>query len=81
MKPTALGHSMGNRVVLSLSTGTGHRRLALGGPRDQVFAEEDTIAGCRAPGVRTARPIRVRAVRESTSPELRWRLVDRVPFT
>jgi len=28
-KPTALGHGMGNRAVLSLSTGVGHHRLAL----------------------------------------------------
>ena len=58
-KPTTLDHDMGNRVVLSLSTGTGHRRLVLGGPRDQVVAEEDAVAGRRAPGVWTARPVRV----------------------
>ena len=29
-KPTALGDGMRNRAVLSLSTGTGHHRLALG---------------------------------------------------
>ena len=58
-KPTPLAHGMGNRAVLSLSTGTGHRRLALGGPRDQIVAEEDAVAGCRAPGVWTARPVHV----------------------
>jgi hypothetical protein len=58
-KPIALGDGMRNRAVLSLSTGTGHRRLALGGPRDQIVAEDDAVAGHRAPGVWTARPVRV----------------------
>jgi hypothetical protein len=38
-KPTALSNGMRNRAVLSLNTGTGHRRLALGGPRDQIVTE------------------------------------------
>jgi hypothetical protein len=59
MKPTALGHDMSNRAILSLSAGTRHRRLALGGPRDQVVAEEDVVARRRAPGVWTARPVHV----------------------
>jgi hypothetical protein len=29
------------------------------GPRDQVVVEEDAVARCKAPGVWTARPVRV----------------------
>jgi hypothetical protein len=58
-KSTTLDYDMSNRAVLNLSTRTGHRRLALGGPRDQIVAEEDVVAGCRALGIWTTCPVRV----------------------
>ncbi|WVZ52293.1 hypothetical protein U9M48_003369 [Paspalum notatum var. saurae] len=55
-KPTTLG----NNSVLSLTTGAGDRGLALGGPRDQVIAEEDIVAESRVLGVGTPCPVCVR---------------------
>jgi hypothetical protein len=66
-KPTALGHGMGNRAVVSLSTGARDGRLALGGPRDQVVAEKNAVAGHRAPGVWTACPVRVKVCGEGVN--------------
>jgi len=84
MKPTTLGNGMGNHAVLSLSTGVGHRRMALGEPRDQVVTEEDAVARRGAPRVRIAYLVRVGVCGEGVNaigPELRWRSVDSVPFT
>ena len=50
---------MGNRAVLNLSTGAGDSRLALGGSRDQVVAEENAVTERGTPGVRTTCPVRV----------------------
>ena len=55
-------------TVLSLRTGTGDCVLPLGGPGDQVVAEEDRIAGGGAPGVGTASPISVGVHRQVRTP-------------
>jgi hypothetical protein len=56
-QPTALSHHMGHSAVLRLSTGAGHRSLALGRPGYQIVAEEDVEAGGGAASVGAARPI------------------------
>jgi len=43
-QPGGFGHAIGYGTVLSLCTGTGDCVLPLGGPGDQVVAEEDRIA-------------------------------------
>ena len=50
-QPATLGHHMSNSTVLCFGTGAGDRGLTLGGPRNQIVAEVDTIAGGGAPRV------------------------------
>jgi hypothetical protein len=59
-KPVAFGDSMGDGMVLSLSTGAWDSGLALGRLGDQVVTEVDTVAGCGAPRVRTTAPVSIR---------------------
>jgi len=59
-KPARLSHSMCDCSILSLCTRAGDCGLAFGRPRHQIVAEEDTVAGSRSSGIRTAGPIRIR---------------------
>jgi hypothetical protein len=43
-QPTALGHGMGDGLVLHLFAGAGDGGLAFGGPRHQIVAEVDALA-------------------------------------
>jgi hypothetical protein len=58
-QPTTLGNHMSNDVILCFCAGTGDCGLTLGGPRNQIVAEEDTVAGGGTPTVRAACPIRI----------------------
>jgi hypothetical protein len=43
-EPTSSGHAVGHGVILSLDTQSGDNILALGGPGNEVVAEEHNIA-------------------------------------
>ena len=57
MQPAALSHNVGHCTVLCFGTGAGDRGLTLGGPRNQIIAEVDTIAGGGAPRIWAASPV------------------------
>lgn len=42
-KPTTLSDSMSDSTILRFGTGAGDHGLPLGGPRDKIITEEDTI--------------------------------------
>jgi hypothetical protein len=52
-------HAIGNSAVLSLSAGVGDDGLSLGGPRDEVGAQEHGIAGGAPTRVGAADPVSV----------------------
>ena len=52
-EPGGLSHAVSDSSVLRLGTGSGDHRLALGRPGHQVAAQKDSVAGGRAPSVRT----------------------------
>jgi hypothetical protein len=52
--PRCLGHAVSHNAVLGLNAGAGDDGLALGGPRDEVGAQEYGIAGGRASRVGAA---------------------------
>jgi hypothetical protein len=55
----SLCHAVGHSAVLSLGTGAGDDGLPLGGPRDEVGAQERGIAGGGPTRVRAAGPVSV----------------------
>jgi hypothetical protein len=59
-EPGSLSHGIGNRTVLSLSTGAGDCRLLLGGPGDQVGTEEHRISRCGLAGFGATGPVSIR---------------------
>ena len=59
-EPSRLGNGVGDGTVLRFSAGAGDGMLALGGPRHQVVAKEDTVARGRTPCVGAACPVRIR---------------------
>jgi hypothetical protein len=61
--PTALSHSMGDSVVLSLRARTGDNSLSLGRPRDETVTVVDKVTRRRATRIRTTRPISIRVGR------------------
>ena len=56
-QPATLSHHMSNSTVLCFCTGAGDHGLTLGGPRNQIIAEVDTIAGGGAPRIWAASPV------------------------
>jgi hypothetical protein len=66
-EPTSLSDSIGNGSILGLGAGAGDSMLPLGGPRYQIVAKENTVAGGRATSVRTTSPIRVRVSNQAIS--------------
>jgi hypothetical protein len=44
-QPRGLGHAVGHSTVLGLSAGVRDDRLALGGPGDEVGAQEHGVSG------------------------------------
>jgi hypothetical protein len=56
-KPGSLGHSIGDCMILGLRAGVGDRRLAFGGPGDEVGAEEHCITRCGFASVGAASPV------------------------
>jgi hypothetical protein len=63
-KPTRLSDAVRNRTIFSLRTRTGHRRLPLGGPRDQIITKENAETRGGFSGVRTTSPVSVRVCNE-----------------
>jgi hypothetical protein len=57
--PGGLGHAIGHSAVLDLSTGAGDDRLPLGGPGDEVGAQEHSIARSGPARVGAAGPVGV----------------------
>jgi hypothetical protein len=59
-EPTSFGHAIGHGAILSLGARSGDNVLALGGPGDEVVAEEHNIARGRLACIRATRPVRIR---------------------
>lgn len=58
-EPTSFSDGVGDDTILGLSARARDGVLSLGGPRDQIVTEEDTVARSGATCVRTTSPIRV----------------------
>jgi hypothetical protein len=58
-EPGGLSHAVSDNAILRLGTGPGDHMLVLGRPGHQVATQEDSIAGGRAPSVRTPCPVDV----------------------
>jgi hypothetical protein len=59
-EPRSFSNTIGNSTILSLSAGARHGVLTLGGPGDQVVAEEHGIARGGLASVRAAGPVSIR---------------------
>ena len=76
-QPTRLGHDIGHGPVFRLRAGPGDGLLPLGGPRDEIVADEDAVARRGLAGVRTTRPVGVRVCDEAVvggAPEVKAEL-------
>jgi hypothetical protein len=58
-QPGGLGHTIGHSAVLDLSARARDVRLVLGGPRDEVDAQEHGVTRSGSARVRTASPVSV----------------------
>jgi hypothetical protein len=58
-KPGSLGYSIGDCTILCFCTGAGDRRLALGGPGDEIGAEEHRITRSGFASLEAASPVSI----------------------
>jgi hypothetical protein len=63
-EPTSFGHAVGHDVILSLDARSGDNVLALGGPGDEVVADEHSVARGIPVCIRATRPVRIRVNRQ-----------------
>jgi hypothetical protein len=61
---TSFGHAIGHDVILSLDARSGDNVLALGGPGDEVVADEHSVARGIPVCIRATRPVRIRVNRQ-----------------
>jgi hypothetical protein len=63
-EPTSFSHAAGHGVILSLGAQSGNDVPALGGPEDEVVAEEHSIARGAPTCIRTTHPVRIHVDRQ-----------------
>jgi hypothetical protein len=59
-EPISFNHAVSHGVILSLGAQAGDNVLALGGPGDEVVAEEHSVARGGLACIRATRPVRIR---------------------
>jgi hypothetical protein len=80
-QPGGLGHVVGHSAILDLSAGARDDRLALGGPGNEVGAQEHGVTGSGPAHVGTVNPVSVGGVAAVSAARTGQSMGRRTPAT